>query len=206
MIAGCGVAAQLTVGEESSYATPAASYARGLEFVSESLALQHDVLQDQNIGAGDYYPLGARRRLYRRAAAGQIQLEVAPRNFGLLFKHMLGGTPTNTNLSGTPAAYLQTHTPGPLAGHSLTIQKGVPLSDGSALRPFTAVGCKVAGWQLDFLMARPVLLGLQIDACDLRDATNPAGGQITTLATPTWASTPTVPYSLEVAGRNRTAR
>lgn len=192
MTVGCGAAGQLAIAPESSYGTlattfttPSGGFPRGYEFISESLRLEHDVLQNSAFGAGDYYPFGTRRKLYRRDAGGGITLEVAPRGAALLFQHMLGSA-AQTNLGGTPTAYKYTSTPSTLKGLSLSIQKGVPESDMTAIRPYTALGCKVAAWQLDASIGRPLLLSLAIDASDLKDPTNPSGATGPALASPTW--------------------
>lgn len=193
MPAGCGVAAQMTIGEETTYGTCAADLTRGYEFVSESLCLRHDVIQDVALGAGDYFPFGGRRKLYRRDAGGQVTLEVAPRGFGRLFKHILGGVSSSSLGSG---AYLHTFTPAPLTGKSLTVQKGVPLSDESAVRPYTALGCKIAGWQLSYALGHPIQLIVGIDCADLKDPTNPSGSSGPALATATYPATPTYPFNM----------
>jgi hypothetical protein len=204
MTVGSGVAGKLAIAEETTYGTlapaittPTSGFPRGYEFVSESLRLEHGVLQDAMIGAGGYYPAGLRRKLYRRDAGGHLSLEVMPKGFALLFKHMLGSA-VQANLGGSPTvAYKYTATPAPLKGLSLSIQKAVPESDMSALRPYTATGCKVTGWQLDAVLGRPLMLGLELDACDMKDPVNPAGAAGPALASPiTYAEDAQVPYVL----------
>jgi hypothetical protein len=203
MTVGSGVAGKLAIAEEGSYGTlastfttPSGGFPRGYEFVAETLRLEHDVLQDAMLGTGDYYPSGPRRKLYRRDAGGRIALELMPKGFALLFKHMLGSA-VQTSLGGTPTAYKYTSVPAPLKGLSLSLQKAVPESDMSALRPYTALGCKVASWQLDAALGRPLLVSLGLDACDLKDPVNPAGAPGPALASPiTYAEASQVPYSL----------
>lgn len=120
-----------------------------------------------------------------------------PKGFALLFKHMLGSA-VQTNLGGSPTvAYRYTSTPAPLKGLALSVQKAVPESDMSALRPYTALGCKVAGWQLDAVLGRPLLLGLELDACEMKDPANPPGAPGPALAgSITYAEATQVPYTL----------
>ncbi|WP_132123136.1 hypothetical protein [Actinocrispum wychmicini] len=66
----------------------------------------------------------------------------------LLWKHMLGGTPVITDTAPT-GGKIHRIQPGPLAGKSLTIQKGVPEPvTGNPVSALNYIGARVTEWTL----------------------------------------------------------
>lgn len=85
--------------------------------------------------------------LVGRAATADVELEVLSKGFGLIFKHLMGGSTAATQI-GTTGVYRQVATVGDLTGLSLTMQAGFPESYGSAtVRPYTYRGGKFTQWE-----------------------------------------------------------
>lgn len=160
--------AQFCTGVESSYGT-AVTPDRFYEIQEgEGLERKHSVLQPTGLRPNLWCPLGTGRTVGRHWGEGPVVMEVAPSGFGRWFQHMLGaGTVVQ---SGTVAAYNHTYTPGSLTGKSLTIQKAVMSSAGSAV-PFTFEGCKIPEWEMKISNDGYCLLTVSIDAEQVRDTT-----------------------------------
>lgn len=167
MALGSGLSAQLGIGEESTYGT-AVSRTRFLEFNSESLALEKNIVQGGGLRAsGSGYQRASRRAYTTRSVTGDIELDVATRGMGLLFKHMLG-TSASAVISGS--SYQQVHTPGALTGKSLTVQVGRPNAGGTVV-PFTYTGVKFTDWELSCAVGEILTLSLTVDGEDVTTAT-----------------------------------
>src|SRR5262245_16989203 len=83
-----GLGAQLGIGEESAYGTPA-TVNRFLEFNSESLDADVGVIESRGLGTGRFLRSDREKR-YIRSAGGQVEFDVQTKGFGLLLKHCLG--------------------------------------------------------------------------------------------------------------------
>jgi hypothetical protein len=140
MAIGSGLGAQLGIAAESTYGTFVAP-TKFIEFTKESLALKKTTAQSAGIAAGRLLALSSRRVLTRKEVQGSIELEVTNKGMGLLLQSLMGTTVTPVQ-QATTAAYLQTHTLASVAGKSLTIQKGVPLTTGTVTDK-SFLGCKV---------------------------------------------------------------
>lgn len=140
MAIGSGLGAQLGIAAETTYGTYVAP-TKFIEFTKEGLVLKKTTAQSAGIAAGRLLPLSARRVLTRKEVQGSIDLEVTNKSMGLLLQALMGTTVTPVQ-QGATAAYLQTHTLASVAGKSLTIQKGVPLTTGTVTDK-SFLGCKV---------------------------------------------------------------
>ena len=140
MAIGSGLGAQLGIKDETTYGTYAAP-TRFIEFTKESLVLKKTTAQSAGIAAGRLLPLSSRRVLTRREVSGSFDIEVVNKGMGLLLQALMGTTVTPVQQVAT-TAYLQTHTLASVAGKSLTIQKGVPLTTGTVTDK-SFLGCKV---------------------------------------------------------------
>lgn len=140
MAIGSGLGAQLGIAAESSYGTFVAP-TKFIEFTKESLVLKKTTAQSAGIAGGRLMPLSARRVLTRREASGSFDIEVTNKSMGLILQSLMGTTVTPVQQAAT-TAYLQTHTLASVAGKSLTIQKGVPLTSGTVTDK-TFLGCKI---------------------------------------------------------------
>lgn len=140
MAIGSGLGAQVGIAAEATYGTYAAP-TRFVEFTSESINLAKTTAQSAGIAAGRLVALSSRRVVTQRQVGGTLEMEVTNRGMGLLLQALMGTTVAPVQ-QGATAAYLQTHTLADTAGKSLTIQKGVPRTDGT-VQDYSALGCKV---------------------------------------------------------------
>jgi hypothetical protein len=113
---------------ETTYGTFVAP-AKFIEFTKESLVLKKTTAQSAGIAAGRLLPLSSRRVVTRKEVTGSFDMEIANKGMGLMLQALMGTTVTPVQQAAT-TAYLQTHTLASVAGKSLTIQKGVPLTSG----------------------------------------------------------------------------
>lgn len=167
-----GLAGQLGFAAESSYGTYIAP-TRFLELTNSSVKFDRERIESNGIRAG-------RRVLHRWApgvqrVAGDVEFEMAPQGFALLWSHILGGTATTG-----AGPYTHTLTPGDLAGKSLSLQIGKPDISGT-VRPFTYLGCKVTGAELtaavnEYAMLSVSFYGNHLDTAQtLGTASYPSG-------------------------------
>ncbi|MFJ4990069.1 phage tail tube protein [Streptomyces sp. NPDC088732] len=160
---GSGLGAQLGWAAESSYGTYVAP-SKFPEFTKESLVLRKQTAQSAGIAAGRLLAGASRRVATTRDAGGSIDLEVPNKLFGLILQALMGTTVTPVQQGAGPA-YLQTHTLADVAGKSLTIQKGVPLTTG-VVTDKTFVGCKVISAEFSCEVGGMLVCTLEIDAKD----------------------------------------
>lgn len=177
MAIGSGLGAQLGIAAESSYGTFVAP-TKFIEFTKEGIQLKKTTAQSAGIAAGRLLPLSSRRVLTRKEASGSFDIEVTNKSMGLLLQALMGTTVTPVQ-QGATAAYLQTHTLASVAGKSLTIQKGVPLTTGTVTDK-TFVGCKVISAEFSCEVGGMLMATFEIDGKDC-DETQ-------TLATASYAS------------------
>lgn len=163
MAIGSGLGAQLGIAAETTYGTFVAP-AKFIEFTQESLALKKTTAQSAGIAAGRLMALSSRRVVTRREVGGSIDLEVTNKGMGLLLQALMGTSVTPVQ-QATTAAYLQTHTLASVAGKSLTIQKGVPLTTG-AVTDKTFVGCKVVSGEFSCGVGEMLTSTFEIDGRD----------------------------------------
>jgi hypothetical protein len=167
-----GLAGQLGFAAESTYGTFVAP-TRFLELTNSSVKYERERIESNGIRAG-------RRILHRWAqgvqrAAGDVEFEMAPQGFALLWSHILGGVAT---AGSNP--YTHTVTPGDLSGKSLSLQIGKP-DIGGVVRPFTYLGCKVTSAEVsaavnEYAMMTVSFYGNHLDTAQtLGTATYPTG-------------------------------
>lgn len=139
-----GLSNQLGYAQESTYGT-VVTVTRFLEFLSESLAVDKQVLRSRSIG--DQFQRSGRTRHYIRGAGGQIEIPFMNQGMGLLLKHALGAVATAQ--VGATDEYEHTFTPAADggAGDFLTVQKGLADNTGT-VRPFNFLGGKILTWEL----------------------------------------------------------
>src|SRR5688500_6180443 len=110
MATGSGLDSQIGFAAESTWGTPV-TVTRFCEFNSESLERTPTFLEPTALRAGTKYKRVSRIRVSRQTVAGVVELDLATKGMGLLFKHALASTvSTPTLIAGT--AYKQIHTPG----------------------------------------------------------------------------------------------
>ena len=167
MAIGSGLGAQLGIAAETTYGTFVAP-SKFVEFTKESLALKKTTAQSAGIAAGRLLALSSRRVLTRKEVQGSIDLEVTNKAMGLLLQALMGTTVTPVQQGAGPA-YLQTHTLASIAGKSLTIQKGVPLTTG-AVTDKTFLGCKVTSGEFSCGTGEMLAATFEFDGKDCDEA------------------------------------
>ncbi|MGA6159591.1 phage tail tube protein [Stenotrophomonas sp. NPDC087984] len=140
MAIGSGLGAQIGIAAESTYGTYAAP-TKFVEFTKESIKLKKTTAQSAGIAAGRLVALSSRRVVTQKEAQGSLEMEVTNKSMGVLLQSTMGTTVTPVQQT-TTTAYLQTHTLADTAGKSLTVQKGVPRTDGTVM-DYSVLGCKV---------------------------------------------------------------
>ena len=166
-----GLAAQLTspVTETVYGVVPAglATAAAFSAFKSESLGLKKTAAQSTGLLAGKLHGQSARRVVTEWTADGDVVMDLAARGLQPWLFPMFGsyGQPASVlTEDGLTLAYSATHAPGPMAGNSFCLQKGVPAVDTGTVEPVTYVGCKIISWDLSVAKAAIAELKLTIDA------------------------------------------
>jgi len=155
-----GLSAQLGFAEESTYGTPV-TVTRFYEFRSEEMKLEIGRIESQALRSGARIQRSDRWSAGQKNVGGDIELELANKSFGLLFKHMFGGVSSSQpDAGGNPTVWEHTFTPGDLPT-SLTAQVGRTGVDGTT-RPFTYHGCRVASWSLEASVGEIVTLTLSL--------------------------------------------
>jgi hypothetical protein len=145
-----GFAAETTYG---TYVVPT----RFLEATSFPLKYEIERIESAGLRAGTRVQRSAMWAPGTKGVSGSIEFEVPNKQFGLIFKHMLGAVAITTP-GGATATRKHSHTLADPTGQSLTIQGGVP-DIANVSQPFTFLGCKFTGWELSndingFLMCR----------------------------------------------------
>lgn len=165
MAIGSGLGAQIGIAAESTYGTFVAP-TKFPEFTKESLVLKKTTAQSAGIAAGRLMALSTRRVVTQQEASGGIDMEVPNKSFGLVLQQLMGTTVTPVQ-QGATTAYLQTHTLADVAGKSLTIQKGVPLTTGTVTDK-SFVGCKIVSAEFSCEVGGMLMCSLEIDGknCD----------------------------------------
>jgi len=163
MAIGSGLGAQMGIVAESSYGTFAAP-TKFIEFTKESLVLKKTTAQSAGIAAGRLLPLSSRRVLTRKEVSGSFDMEVSNKGMGLLLQTLMGTSVTPVQQAAT-TAYLQTHTLASVAGKSLVIQKGVPLTTGTVTDK-TFLGCKITSGDFACGQGEMLTASFEIDGKD----------------------------------------
>lgn len=175
-----GLATQVTHGDETTYGTVAADLTRAFEIREEGVEDSIERIESESLRAG--------KRLQswwtpnRKGAEGDIEYELYSKGFGVRFKHWLGAIAT-TVPAGALVAKLHTATLGNINGKSFSTQIGRPAITGT-VHPFTALGGKVAEWELAVEVDGLVLLTETLDFQDVRTPSSPTPGPA--LATPAY--------------------
>jgi hypothetical protein len=160
MAIGSGLGGQIGFAAESTYGTYVAP-TRFLFFNSESLKDQINRIPSMGIGTGRF-KRSDRVKTFSAGGAGEVELEVSAKGFGLLLQHALGQN-TVAQVGGT-AEYTHTIIPDALAqqGKFMTVQVGRPSVDGT-VRPFSYLGGKITSWELSCAIDEILKLTLGFD-------------------------------------------
>lgn len=184
-----GLAASVGIVTESTQGTAAAP-THFLELNNEAAKMAKNTVTGQGLRAGGLYQRTTRRVVTSWGAAGTLNYDAPFHGLGLWIQHMIGsfGTLSSIVQQSATAAWLQTHTPGPLAGQSFAMQIGKPDSGGT-VRPFTYVGCKIEDWMITCEINKYAIMQLTIDAWQELTPDNPQGTTAgPALTTPTYTA------------------
>ena len=170
-----GLAGSVGIVTEATPGTPLAP-THFLEFNSEAMKIVKNTVTGVGLRAGGLYQRTSRRVVTSWGAAGTVGFDAPFSGLGLWLQHMIGsfGTFSSVVQQASTTAYLQTHTPGPLAGSTFTMQVGKPDSSGT-VRPFTYTGCKIEDWTLTAELNKFAVMALTIDAFQELTPDNPQG-------------------------------
>lgn len=165
MAIGSGLGAQVGIAAESTYGTFVAP-TKFIEFTKESLVLKKTTATSSGVAAGRLMALSSRRVVTQTEGSGSLEMEVTNKGMGVLLQTLMGTSVTPVQ-QGATAAYLQTHTLADVAGKSLTIQKGVPLTTGTVTDK-SFVGCKIVSAEFSCGVGEMLTASFEIDAksCD----------------------------------------
>jgi len=148
-----GLNAQVGFAAETTYGT-AVTVDRFYPFTDEGVGDEIEPLESEGIIAGARVIRSEQWDQGAHSVGGDVGMELWQQNTALLFEHMLG-TITSSFTAGVGT---HTVTPGDLTGKSLTVQKGVPASDGTVI-PFTYAGAKIASWEVALSVGEIATLG-----------------------------------------------
>ncbi|MEE4493581.1 phage tail tube protein [Streptomyces sp. BE230] len=166
MAIGSGLGAQVGIAAEATYGTYVAP-TKFVEFTKESLQLKKVTAQSAGIAAGRLMPLSSRRVVTQRSAAGSLEMEVTNKAMGVLLQSLMGTTVTPVQQAAT-SAYLQTHLLADVAGKSLTLQKGLPLTTGVVTRK-NFLGCKVISAEFSCEVGGMLTVSFELDCKDVEE-------------------------------------
>ncbi|MET8707770.1 phage tail tube protein [Streptomyces californicus] len=166
MAIGSGLGAQMGLAAESAYGTYQAP-TKFIEFTKESMQLKKVTAQSAGIAANRLMPLAARRVVTQRSASGSLEMEVTNKGMGVLLQSLMGTSVTPVQQAAT-AAYLQTHLLADVAGKSLTLQKGMPLTTGTVTRK-NFLGCKIISAEFACEVGGMLTASFEIDSKDCEE-------------------------------------
>lgn len=176
---GSGLGGQFGIKSESVYGTPV-TVTTFLPVVKSDLKRNQTFAQLEGLQAGQLLYRASQFLPTIHDAKGTFELEVVSNGFGQLLQQLMGTSVTPVIQAAT-VAYLQTHTFADPVGKSLTIQVGVPTTDG-VVRPYTFQGCKVteADFSFDINSTSPVTSTWTVDAQDVTESPTLAAASFAT--------------------------
>lgn len=131
--------------------------------LNAGIEIDEGYLRSNGIRAGRYTRSPA--RLGARTVSGAVEMELPNLSIAALLKHCLGGVAT----TGT-GPYTHTITPATNVSKSLTLQVGVE-DAGGTVRPFTASGTKVSGFEISCTVGELARLSFDWTAKDIVTST-----------------------------------
>lgn len=159
--------------------------------LAANLTVDEGLMRPRGIRAGRRTLVPA--RLGRKVVSGQTRLELPYITVATLLKHMFGSVVTTG-----AGPYTHTATPGAQTGTLKSFTQQIGINDiTDTVRPFTASGCKITGWELSCQVGEFAQLSYDWIGKDVVTAT--------ALATASYASGVGVPFtfvegSVSVAG------
>jgi hypothetical protein len=169
MAVGSGLGASLGIKAETTYGTYAAPdhFPRG--WMSGNPTFNPTRVQGEALLAGQAMESGDAYIETKRAAAGTVKLIVGTKGMGVVMDQLFGGAVAPVQIGGT-IAYSQTR---PIVadslGKSLTIQAGVPQTDGT-VKVYTFLGSSIKSAEFTCAAGDLLTCTLDVDARDLTEA------------------------------------
>lgn len=114
------------------------------EYVEESLDWTKNTRQSQGLKVGGRVARSRRRVVPTAAGGGDVTIEAQSKALGKILRALLGSG-ASTLVSGS--TYQQVFTLGTAVPDPLTIQRGLPMADGS-VDATTFLGCMATGWEI----------------------------------------------------------
>lgn len=164
MTVASGIGGQVGIAAESTYGT-FVTPTRFLPATAVDLKKSKTTTDFGTYGAGRLQKSGTDRVVTTLGGAGTVGMPVYNKGMGLLIQALMGTSVTPAQQAAT-AAYLQTHTLADTVGKFLTMQTGVPSTDGTS-NPYSFLGCKVLGGEFSFEVGKEVEASFDIDARDV---------------------------------------
>lgn len=163
MATGTGLDAQLGFAAETVVGT-GVTVTKFVEFDSEGLQFDAGFLEPTGLRVGRKFKRASRVVQSRKSVSGDIELAVASRGMGVLWKHALGSSAVATVI--VSPAFRQIHIPVGMQGLGLTVQVGRPEPATGTVRAFTFRGCKVSDWEFSLSDGEVSKLKLSVDGFD----------------------------------------
>jgi hypothetical protein len=161
-----GLGAHLMSGLEAEYGG-AATLDRAHEFVSESLSGEKTTVNSRAIRKNRMVAASSRRVVTTMGGSGSIELEIATKGMGRLFKAALGEG-ESAQVAST-IAYLQTFKLGAFLP-SLSFQVVRPTAENPTVEvPMTYLGSIVTAWELGISPDQALSLSLDLDVREEKD-------------------------------------
>jgi hypothetical protein len=174
MAIGTGISGQVGFAAETTYGT-AVTVTKFVEVDSWKIKKVPKWARSSGVRAGQMMERSEDAAITTFDVSGPMELDLTAKNVGLLLKHTLGTAAAPTG-SGP---YTHVLTPGDKTGLSLTMQGGIP-DIGGTVRPFTASGAKLVGFDISWKRDEFVKAVFDVLAKDAVTAT--------ALATASWSS------------------
>jgi hypothetical protein len=169
MAVGSGLGGQLSIKAETVFGTYVAPDKHLVGYLKGSPRFEPNRTQGGGLYAGEAAVRGARYVETTRSASGSITVEVSRKQAGIILAHMLGSSSSPVQQAAS-IAYLQTHTlNADQLGKSLTIQVGVPQTDGS-VRAYTFLGSKIQKATFSCGVDEILTCDVEVDCRDLTEA------------------------------------
>lgn len=142
MAVGSGLGGQLGIKAETTFGTYVAPDRFLVGHLKGNPKFKPNRTQGGGLYAGEAVQRGSRYVETTRSAEGTITVEISRKQAGLIIAHLLGSSATPVQQAAT-TAYLQTHAvAADQLGKSLTIQVGIPQTDGT-VKAYTFLGSKI---------------------------------------------------------------
>ena len=165
MTVGTGIGGQVGFAEESTYGT-AVTVTKFVEVDEWTMKKVPNWMRSSGVRAGQLMQRSEDALIGTADVSGGLVMDLTAKNVAMLFEHALGGTAVTTGAG----PYTHTMSPGDKLGKSLTMQGGLP-DVGGTVRPFTASGVKVQGFELSWSRDEWLKLTLDLLGKDLVTAT-----------------------------------